>query len=188
MSRNLTHPLLRLAPQTQKRALPPLIIITLALTAALQIVGRPLQTAAAPLGIVSFELAGTLAAAQAMMASWDSSAHLHAAFSLGLDYLYMPLYAVTIALACLRAAATSLRSPQAAAALGVLLAWGLGLAALLDAVENIALWQVLQGSATAAWPVVARWCALIKFALVIAGLFFAGAGAVFYLFKKAQRY
>jgi hypothetical protein len=186
MSRNLTHPLLRLAPQTQKRALPPLIIATLALTAALQIVGRPLQTAAAPLGIVSFELAGTLAEAQAMIASWDSGAQLRASFSLGLDYLYMPLYAVTIALACLRAAATSLRSLQAAAALGILLAWGLGLAALLDAVENAALWQMLQGSTAAAWPVVARWCAIVKFAWVIAGLLYASAGAVVYLFRKVQ--
>ena len=57
----MTHPLLRFAPHTQKRALPPLIVATLALTALLQVIGRPLQTAAAPLGIVSFELAGTQA-------------------------------------------------------------------------------------------------------------------------------
>jgi hypothetical protein len=185
---NLTHPLQRLSDAAQKRALPPLMVATLALTALLQLIGRPLQTAAAPLGIVSFELAGTLAASQAMLASWDSSAQLHAAFSLGLDYLYMPLYAVTIALACVRAAATSLRTPQAAAALGILLAWGLGMAALLDAVENVALWQVLQGSTAAAWPVVARWCAIVKFAWVIAGLLYAGVGAVVYLFRKARRY
>jgi hypothetical protein len=72
----LTHPLHRLSASTQKRALPPLIIATLALTAVLQVIGRPLQTAAAPLGIVSFELAGTLAAAQAMLASWDPNAQL----------------------------------------------------------------------------------------------------------------
>jgi hypothetical protein len=185
---NPTHPFQRLSYAAQKRALPPLIVATLALTAALQLIGRPLQTAAAPLGIVSFELAGTLAAAQAMIASWDSSAQLHAAFGLGLDYLYMPLYAVTIALACVRTAATSLRTPQAAAALGFLLAWGLGLAALLDAVENAALWQVLQGSTATAWPAIARWCAIVKFAWVIAGLLYAGTGAAVYLFRKARGY
>lgn len=184
----LSHPLAQFAPQTQQRALPPLIVVTVTLTAVLQVIGRPLQTVAAPLGIVSFELAGTLAAAQAMIASWDATAQLHAAFSLGLDYLYMPLYAVTIALACVRVAATSLRSPQVAAALGILLAWGLGIAALLDAVENAALWQVLHGSTTAAWPAVARLCAIAKFALVGAGLFYVGAGAVFYLFRKARKY
>jgi hypothetical protein len=182
----LTHPFLRLSSAAQKRALPPLVVATLALTAVLQVVGQPLQTAAAPLGIVSFELAGAPAAAQAMVASWDHNAQLHAAFSLGLDYLYMPLYAVAIALACVRAAGTSLRTPAAAASLGLLLAWGLGLAALLDAVENSALWQVLQGSALAAWPLLARWCAIVKFSLVIAGLFYAGAGAVTHLFRKSR--
>jgi hypothetical protein len=182
----LTHPFLRLSFAAQRRALPPLVVATLALTAVLQVVGQPLQTAAAPLGIVSFELAGTLAAAQVMVASWDHSAQLHAAFSLGLDYLYMPLYAFAIALACVRAAVSSLRTPTAAASLGILLAWGLGLAALLDAVENIALWQVLQGSTLAVWPPVARWCAIVKFSLVIAGLLYAGVGGVSYLFRKSQ--
>lgn len=185
---SLTHPFQRLSHAAQKRALPPLIVATLALTAALQLIGRPLQTTAAPLGIVSFELAGTLAAAQAMIASWDSSAQQHAAFSLGLDYLYMPLYAVTIALACVRTAAASLRTSRRAAALCILLAWGLGLAALLDAVENAALWQVLQGSTAAAWPAVAHWCAAVKFVWVIAGLLYAGAAAVVYLFRKAREY
>ncbi len=184
----LTHPLARLPASAQRRALPPLLVATLALTAVLQAIGRPLQTAAAPLGIISFELAGSLPAAQTMLASWDSSAQLHAAFSLGLDYLYMPLYAVTIALACGRAAASSLRSPQSVAALGIVLSWGLGLAALLDGLENAALWQVLQGSTAAAWPVVARWCAVVKFILVGAGLLYAGSGAVFYLFKKVRNY
>lgn len=179
----LTHPLRRLSAPAQRRALPPLIVATLALTAVLQFVGRPLQTAAAPLGIISFELAGTWEAAGAMVASWDQAAQLHAAFSLGLDYLYMPLYAATIALACVRAAASTLRRPPAAA-LGLLLAWGLGLAALLDAVENVALWQVLQGPAAVAWPAVARWCAIAKFAWVFAGLLYASAGFAAHLFKK----
>jgi hypothetical protein len=182
----LNLPFLRLSSATQRRALPPLVGTTLALTAVLQVIGRPLQTTAAPLGIISFELAGTLAAAQAMIASWDRNAQLHAAFSLGLDYLYMPLYAVTIALACMRASVTSLQTPRAAAALGVVLAWGLGLAALLDALENVALWQVLQGSPAAAWPVMARWCALVKFAWVIAGLLYAGVGAAGYLFRRTR--
>jgi hypothetical protein len=182
----LSHPLLRLSPAAQKRALPPLVVATLALTAVLQVIGRPLQTAAAPLGIVSFELAGTLAAAQAMVASWDHSAQLHAAFSLGLDYLYMPLYAAAIGLACVRAATTSLRTPALIVGLGLLLAWGLGLAALLDGVENLALWQVLQGSTLAAWPPLARGCAIAKFALVIAGLLYASAGIVAYPFRKSR--
>lgn len=182
------HPLARFSPAAQRRALLPLSAATLLLTAVLQGVDRPLQTAAAPWGIVSFELAGSLAAAQAIIASWDQTAQLHAALSLGLDYLYMPLYAVTIALACLWAAGGVVRPWRVAARLGFVLAWGLGLAALLDALENAALWQVLLGSEGAAWPVVARWCAIAKFALVIAGLIYGATGVVVNLFRKARGY
>lgn len=184
---HLSHPFATLPPSTRRRSLPVLIVLTLALTAVLQIVGAPLKTPAAPQGIVSFELAGTLPAAQAMVASWDSAAQLHAAFSLGLDYLYMPLYAVAIALACVQAAGSSLRSRRPIWALGLLLAWAMGLAALLDAIENIALWQLLLGSTSAAWPAVARACALVKFAFVIAGLLYAGLGGVVYLVRRRRR-
>ena len=164
-----------------------LILLTLALTLALQIVGRPLQTAAAPQGIISFELAGNLPAAQAIIASWNSAAQLHAALSLGLDYLYMPLYAIAIALACVQAAGSSLRSPRPIWALGILLAWALGLAALLDAVENIALFQLLLGSTSTTWSAVAKACATVKFAFVIVGLLYAGVRGIAYLIRRNRR-
>ena len=71
----------------------------------LQAVNAPLKTPAAPQGIVSYEFAGTTAAAQGILDSWDAGAKVHAGFSLGLDYLYMPVYALTIGLACAWAAA-----------------------------------------------------------------------------------
>jgi hypothetical protein len=183
----LSHPFERLPTSTRRRVLPVLVVLTLALTVALQIVGRPLQTAAAPQGIISFELAGNLPAAQAIIASWDSAAQLHAALSLGLDYLYMPLYAIAIALACVQAAGSSLRSPRPLWALGIVLAWALGLAALLDAVENFALFQLLVGSTSTTWPVVAKACATAKFAFVIGGLFYAGIGGIAYLIRRDRR-
>ena len=184
---NLSHPFERLPASTRRRALPGLIVLTLALTVVLQIVGRPLKTAAAPQGIVSFELAGNWPASHAIIASWDYAARLHAAFSLGLDYLYMPLYAITIALACVQAAGTSLRSPRPIWALGILLGWALGLAALLDAVENFALFRLLLGSTSTAWPAVARACATVKFVFVIGGLLYAAVGGVAYLIRRARR-
>jgi len=45
---------------------------------------------------------------------------------------------------------------------------------------------VLKGSTLAAWPLLARGCAIVKFALVIAGLLYAGAGGVAYLFRKSR--
>ena len=183
----MSHPFERLSASTRRRALPVLVILTLALTVVLQIVGRPLQTSAAPQGIVSFELAGTLPTAQAIMASWDPTAQLYAAFSLGLDYLYLPVYAIAIALACAQVAGSSLRTPRALWALGIVLAWTIGLAALLDAIENIALLQLLLGSTSTAWPAVASACATIKFAFVAAGLLYAGVGGAVYLAHRARR-
>lgn len=176
----ISHPLQRLFPASQRRALIVLTVVTLMVMAVFRIIDRPLQTSAAPSGIVSFELAGTLAAAQAMIASWDQQAQLLAAFSLGLDYLFMPLYSTAIALACVVAAGGPLRSRRLLAGLGLLLAWGLWLAALLDAVENYALLQVLLGSEILAWPAIARWCASLKFLLILAGLAYALIGGVVY--------
>lgn len=147
-----------------------LAILTLIVMAVLQVVGRPLQTTAAPQGIVSYELAGAPATTQAILDSWDSNARVHAGFSLGLDYVFMPLYAATIALGCLWGAGVLSRRCWPLATLGKPLAWGVWLAALCDVVENVALWRLLVGPVTAPWPALARWCAMVKFGLLGLGL------------------
>jgi hypothetical protein len=48
-----------------------------------------LVTSQAPGGIISFELAKTPAKSTSIMNSWDSTQKLIAAFSLGLDYLFI---------------------------------------------------------------------------------------------------
>jgi hypothetical protein len=64
------------------------------------------------------------------------------------------------------------------AALGTLPAWGAWLAAVLDGVENLALWRLLSGSITEPWPGIAWGCALVKFVLVGCGLVYILAGAI----------
>jgi hypothetical protein len=54
--------------------------------------------------------------------------------------------------------------------------WGTFAAALFDAVENYALWNVLTGSALPPYPGIAAFCASIKFVLLIAGLLTAVTG------------
>jgi hypothetical protein len=161
-----------------------LLALTIALTVALQAVDAPLKTPAAPQGIVSYEFAGTIPAAQGILDSWDVDARAHAGFSLGLDYLYMPAYALTIGLACIWAARVLGGRKHRLGSLGRVLAFGLGLAALLDAVENYALTTMLFGAAADPWPAVARWCATGKFALIIAGLVYIGAGLIFCLMTR----
>ena len=166
---------------------PALLALTIVLTIALQAVDAPLKTPAAPQGIVSYELAGSTAAAQNILDSWDAGARTHAGFSLGLDYLYMPVYALTIGLACAWAARVSGGRRRWLGSLGRVLAFGLGLAALLDAIENYALTTMLFSAAADPWPSVALWCATGKFALIIAGLVYIAIGLIFWLMTRRSR-
>ena len=172
----LSNPFGWLSHRAQNRALAALAVVVLALMVAMSSVGRPLVDEAAPFGIVSFEFAGDLEAARAMLASWGERGRLYAALGLGLDYLFLISYATAIALGCaVVARGLSWRSARAAA-LGVGLAWALFAAALLDAVENYALIQLLLGASSEHWAPLAGWCALPKFAIVAAGLVYLLAG------------
>ncbi len=150
----------------------------LALTAVFQIIGAPLITPAAPAGILSFEFAGTLANAQAILASWDGQAQLVAAFSLGLDFLYPPVYAAAVGLALATAVA---HLPHPLQLPSRWLAKGLWLAIALDYAENIALVQLLFGATNAFWPPLAWLCAALKFAIVLPALALALLGTAFAL-------
>ena len=141
--------------------------------AALNWVGALLLTPPAPYGIVSFELAGSVEKTQAIIASWGLDAQLHAAFSLGLDYTFMLAYALTLSLACVWAGEVLARSAWPLAGLALPLAWGQWLAAVLDAVENLALWRSLSGPVQAPWPQIAYWCAGLKFMLILFGMIYA---------------
>ena len=135
----------------------------------------PLQTSAAPNGIVSFELAHTLDSSQAMIQSWDENARLIAAFGLGFDYLFMFIYAVALSLGLLLAGNAK---PNWYHALTSWLGWAAFAAALFDMVENYGLWRVLTGSVDSMFPQIAALCATIKFILLIAGLLTALASKV----------
>ena len=179
----MSHPLAFLNPRSLLRLFWALFAGTAAAMVVLQVVGGPLQTAAAPQGIVSFEFARTVANAQAIVDSWDAAARIHAGFSLGFDYLFMPLYSTTIGLACLWAGSALRQRGWRLAGLGVPLAWVLWLAAIVDAVENVALWRLLEGSA-APWPAIAWWAATIKFSLILLGLLYTLLALVVRFLRK----
>ncbi|MBN1955350.1 MAG: hypothetical protein JW900_09905 [Anaerolineae bacterium] len=166
----------------------PAFFLSLSLTVAvffgLQVLNRPLTTGAAPLGIVSFEFAGSLPRAQEMLASWGERGALYAALSLGVDYLFMASYSTAIALGCFGIARRlSVRTPVVAG-VGVILAWAQFAAAALDALENYALIRIVLGSLQQAWASVACWCAALKFLLIAMGLGFAVVAAI--LAKKRR--
>lgn len=182
----MKHPFVSIRAHSIGRIFFPLLALTLLLLVVMSWVGLPLETAAAPYGIISYELAGDVSNSLSIIASWDDTARMHAAFSLGLDYLFLVLYSTTIGLACIWAARVLQVNSWRLAAVGIPLAWGLWLAALLDAIENAGLISLLFGSQAQSWSLLARWCALFKFGIIFAGLTYAFLGAAVYISARAR--
>jgi hypothetical protein len=174
----MSHPFESLSKNQRKVLFWLALLGSLLLMTTLNIIGAPLITEAAPYGVVSFEFAGNAAQAQTIIRSWDQQARLYAAFSLGLDYLFMLAYSSAIGLGCLWAASVLRAKNKRLARLGAPLAWGQWAAVLLDAVENLALTRILLASAAEPWPELARWCATFKFLLVFLGLAYSLYGLV----------
>lgn len=139
-------------------------------------IGAPLTTPAAPWGMISFQLARTSEQVQAILASWDALTRQVAAFCLGLDYLFMPAYALAIGLAARWVGVAMKQRGWPLAGWGVPLAWALWLAALLDAIENAAQTAMLFGSSNAILPGLTWLVALVKFGLVFAALVYVFYG------------
>jgi hypothetical protein len=166
----LSHPLAAIPSDKRTRVFVPLLIATLVITFLFRFIG-PVQPT-----IVDFELAGSVPKAQAIIDAWSETDRIRAGFSLGFDYLYMPLYSTTIALAGILAAGVLRRKAWRTS--GLLLAWGLWVAALCDATENLALYTELLGNNVAPYPQVAQICATIKFGLIVLGLLYVIAGVI----------
>ena len=125
--------------------------------------------------------------AQNMINSWGQRGLVYAGLNLGLDYLFLFVYACAIGLGCVLVARSYLPGQRFLANLGILIAWAQLGAALLDCVENYALIQVLFGTENAAWPAVARWCAFPKFSIVGAGLIYVIAGTIVVVVLKVKK-
>jgi len=177
----LRHPFEWLDITLQPRAFGLFFVLTIAAMLALQGINEPLKTAVAPAGIISFEFAGTLAVAQQMIESWGAVGRIHAGLSLGFDYLFLVLYPFAIGLGCVIVARAGFLST-----LGILLAWGPWVAAVLDAIENYALIQLLLGAQDPALPLIAFWSAAPKFGLVALSVLYVLLGAFVVLFVKRR--
>jgi len=156
----------------------PLVGLSFLVMAVMHLVGKPLITEAAPWGMISFELAGSAANAEMILASWNQEATVSAAFNLGFDFLFIPVYIGTIALGCGIVANALRKSKKLFSSLGFLLSWGVILAGSLDVIENIALLKILFGSVASPWPEIARLCAVPKFCLINFVLIYIICGSI----------
>ena len=166
----MSHPLAAIPAHRRTRVFVPLLIATLVITFLFRFIGPAQPT------IVDFELAGSVEKAQVIIDAWNPTDQIRAGFSLGFDYLYMPVYSTTIALACVMAAGVLRKTAWHIT--GLLLAWGLWIAAVCDATENLALFTELLGNNVAPYPQIAQICATIKFGLIVLGLLYVIVGVV----------
>jgi hypothetical protein len=149
---------------------------TLALTAV------PLARPGSRLKIVALELARTASKAADLMRRWGPAGQRAARVSVYFDFAFLVAYSTFLALAC--AVLGRVSGLEWVTTLGATLALALWAAGALDAVENIALLQMLRRPTDpgAAWAAVSFACAAVKFLILIVGAVFvavAGSYAVF---------
>lgn len=181
MDRFERYPLARVAAAQRKRAFAAALLLTIALSIAISLLGTPLFGPAAPNGIVSFEVAGTAAAAQAILDAWGPAGIAAARQQTLLDFAYLLVYGLTLVLGNGLAVWVWARRSVTMGWLGVGLSWGGLLAALLDAVENLAMLAQFAAGADEALAALARACANVKFALILSGMIYIMFGAALLL-------
>ena len=198
----MNHPLEFVSSNYRKRFFFTFLFLTVILFAIFRVIDQPLRTPVSPNGIVSFELARTQAQAQSIMDVWTGRIvifsdgekqnampvqpdepftytpipTIHASFGLGIDYLFMPVYAFALAFGTLLAAG---RHSGWLKSLGAVAGYGAFAASLFDAVENYALLTILLGTVESPYPEIAFYCASVKFGLLVFGLIYALAGWLF---------
>jgi hypothetical protein len=180
----MSHPFEKLHPAIQRRLFIFLLILTILIMLVMNMVGTILYTAESPSGIISFELAYSPARAYQIINSWSTSAQLRAAFIQGLDFLFPLVYSTMFGIGSIMAGGVLRIRGKPFARWGVILAWGLWLAAICDYIENIALITLLFGRVVSPFPEIAGVCAVIKFAMILIGSIYIIYGLVMRIIPK----
>ena len=173
-----------LSKLTYKRILIFSGFLTIIIFFSLKYFGNPLITNHAPSGIISFELAKDNDQSIAIISSWDLNAKVNAGLSLGIDFLFLVVYAIFFATACYLVAQEYLDKNNWMYKIGLLLAKLQFVAALLDAIENFALIKLLLGSNNSIFPSIAYYFASIKFVIIAIGIIYIIIGYTASLFQK----
>ena len=161
-------------------------IITTILFITLNRIDIHLQTSAAPKGIVSFELARTLAQTEAILDSWNTDARLYAALSLGIDYLFLVLYSSFLFLLISKVSHTT-ENPAWIERFGNYIAQLQILAGVFDALENYFLLRLLFGMYSEIFSKLAFLFASLKFGFIALGILYMVAVLFLRIFKQTTK-
>jgi hypothetical protein len=149
----------------RKHALILLGIATVAFTVLLEAID-PSHVSHGPT-ILAFEFAGSRSRAAQIIAEWGPKGRSAAHLSLILDYGYMLSYGFFFMLAGLAIRVTArTRGWRRMAAAGVVIPFFAIVAAMFDAIENVALLLTLTGHGGSFAPPFATVCSAIKFTLI----------------------
>lgn len=163
------------------------LVVTLIFFQIMNILNLPLKNDTTLLGIISFEFAGKISSAQNMIQSWNEVEKNIAGISLGFDYLFLVSYALTICLGCVFVTRSFSQQNKLLINFGAILAYAQFVAAILDSIENYALIKILLGSQQEMLAVVAYWCALPKFVIVVIGVGYIVLGLVLYFLIRIDK-
>ena len=158
--------------------------LTIIIFISLRYFGNPLITNHAPSGIISFELAKDYDQSIAIISSWDLNAKVNAGLSLGIDFLFLVVYSIFFSTACYLVAQKYINKINLLYRIGLLIAKLQFVAALFDAIENIALIKLLLGSNNSIYPTIAYYFASIKFIIIAIGIIYIIIGLLTALFQK----
>ena len=154
---------------SERRKITVLVVAFVALTATLMQSGRQLMTTAAPLGIVSYQLAFSAEGAVAVLDSWDPPARDAAAQNLLWDFPYLVVYTWILSLLCRAAGARSIPTISHTGSVVSRYVW---FAAIFDTGENFALLYQLSYGASDAAALLAGSAASAKFGVIAIALTF----------------
>lgn len=145
------------------------LVLSLVTMGALGTVDSSLRCPTAPLGIVSFEIAGGGAAE--LLDGWTETQRRDAMLVQGLDYLFLVVYSTALASAALLLGRRARTTRPQLAALARPVAWGFTLSGLADAIENTPMTLMLRtGVADQTGALVTLGFASAKFILLLIGL------------------
>ena len=129
--------------------------------------------------IIDIELMRTSSNAAEQVARLGPDAVEAAKMAIYLDFPFLVLYALALSASCaVLAARAAERGRSTLASAGRTIAWAAPVAALFDAIENVALLQVLSDRVEQPWPGLAFGFASVKFALLAVVIVYLVVGLV----------
>ena len=167
----LNSPFHKLSKSSEKRLTIILLIFLIGFIVLMRFFDAPLKNEVSPNGIVSFELAKTVSNSEAILNSWDTNAIQSAKNSMMADFLFLIVYSFFISLIVHRLN-NRVWEKGFIYQIGILICWGVFLAALFDVIENIALVRLLYGDLQQLWSSIAYYFAMMKFGILLFGVSF----------------